>query len=125
MRRLYLGVAIPKMTYALEVWYEPPICKAGAKRSTGSVRMLKEMEKIQRIAALTIIGALRTMPNDILDAHAGLTPVELMLNKICHCNVLRTYTLSATNPVSTIARINTFEQSSQASQQSPHSAQKI
>jgi hypothetical protein len=24
MRQLYLGVAIPKMTYALEIWYDPP-----------------------------------------------------------------------------------------------------
>ncbi|KXN87336.1 hypothetical protein AN958_08961 [Leucoagaricus sp. SymC.cos] len=32
MRRLYLGVAILKMTYALEVWYEPPLHKESTKR---------------------------------------------------------------------------------------------
>ncbi|KXN93337.1 hypothetical protein AN958_00261 [Leucoagaricus sp. SymC.cos] len=30
-----------------------------------------------------------------------------MLDKICHCNVLRMCMLPATNPVSAIARINT------------------
>ncbi|KXN87217.1 hypothetical protein AN958_08607, partial [Leucoagaricus sp. SymC.cos] len=45
MRRLYLGVAILKMIYALKVWYEPLTCKQGARRSTGSVRALKKMEK--------------------------------------------------------------------------------
>lgn len=104
MRQLYLGVAVPKMTYALDIWYEPPFLKNGAKRRTGSVRALKKFTSIQRIAALAITGALRTTPNDILDAHAGLPACHLQLESICYRNSLRICTLPANNPVASLAK---------------------
>lgn len=87
MCKLYLDIAVPKMTYALDIWYDPLHLKDAAKKRTGSVRALKELTKIQRIAALAITGALRTIQNGFLDAHAGLLPLELTLDKICHRNV--------------------------------------
>jgi len=79
MRKLYLSVVIPKMTYGLDVWYTPPHKLKGRKRQTGSVKALKEFKKIQRIATLAITGALRTTPNELLDSHAGLLPINLLL----------------------------------------------
>ncbi|KAF7783210.1 hypothetical protein Agabi119p4_2586 [Agaricus bisporus var. burnettii] len=104
MRQLYLGVAVPKMTYALDVWYEPPYMKDGAKRRTGSVKALKKFTKIHRIAALAITGALSSTPNDILNAHAGLPPCHHLLESTCFRNTLRICTLPANNPVSRIAK---------------------
>ncbi|KAJ3572025.1 hypothetical protein NP233_g3370 [Leucocoprinus birnbaumii] len=110
MRQLYLGVAIPKLTYALDIWYEPPILREGAKKKTGSVRALKMMSKVQRIAALAITGGLKSTPNDILDAHAGLTPLHLLLDKICYRNMVRICTLPPNNPLTRVARRCAAEQ---------------
>ena len=43
MKHLYLTVAVPKMTYGLDVWYTPPSREPGKKRSSGSVKALKEL----------------------------------------------------------------------------------
>ena len=47
MRQLYISVAIPKMTYALDVWFVPPHKKEGKRNNSGSVRALRSMGKIQ------------------------------------------------------------------------------
>ncbi|KAJ3492820.1 hypothetical protein NLJ89_g11157 [Agrocybe chaxingu] len=106
MRQLYLAVAGPKMTYGLDVWYTPPFKEEGKRRNTGSVKALAEFRKIQRIATLAITGALRTTPNDLLDAHAGVLPVDLLLKKICHRSLVRACTLPETNPLSLIVQIH-------------------
>jgi ribonuclease HI len=100
MRRLYITVAIPKMTYGLDVWYTPPNKQAGKKRNSGSVKALRELGKLQRMATLAINGALRTSPTDLLDAHAGLLPVDLLLKKICFRSLVRMSSLPYSNPVS-------------------------
>jgi ribonuclease HI len=92
------------MTYALEVWYEPPHQKEKAKKQTGSVKAMKKLTSIQRIAALAITGGLRTTPNDILDTHAGLPPCHIQLEYACFRNALRICTLPANNPVAKIAK---------------------
>ena len=79
MRQLYISVAVPKMTYMLDVWFVPPHKKEGKRNNSGSVRVLKSMGKIQRIAMLAITGGLWTSPNDLLDAHTGILPANLML----------------------------------------------
>jgi hypothetical protein len=50
MRRLYLAVALPKITYGLDVWYSPPFKRAGAVKNAGSVGVLKSLQKLQRMA---------------------------------------------------------------------------
>lgn len=100
MWQLYLAVAVPKMTYGLDTWYTPPNKELGKKRNSGSVGALKEFTKLQRIAILAINGALRSSPTDLLDAHAGLLPMDLLLWKICFRALARISTLLATNPVS-------------------------
>ena len=99
MRRLYSAVALPKMTYGLDVWYTPPHKTEEAARRSGSVSALRALGKVQRVAALAITGALRTTPNDFLDAHAGLLPIGLVLEKICHRAMIRMNTLPDTHPL--------------------------
>jgi hypothetical protein len=68
MQQLYLTIAIQKMTYGLDVWYTPPRLAIGKTRRKGSVGALRELEKVQRIAALAINGALCSTASDTLDA---------------------------------------------------------
>ena len=56
MRQLYILVALPKITYGLDVWYSPPNKPSGATRNKGSVGILKVLERLQRIATLAIMG---------------------------------------------------------------------
>lgn len=93
MRQLYLSVALPKITYGIDVWYSPPNKPTGAIKSTGSVGTLKSLQKLQRMATLAITGALRSTPTDLLDAHAGVLPMELALLKACHRAAVRMTTL--------------------------------
>jgi len=51
------------------------------------------------VATLAITGALRTTPTDLLDAHAGLLPMELVLSKACHRAAVRILTLPNTHPL--------------------------
>ncbi|KAF8815872.1 hypothetical protein BYT27DRAFT_7010237, partial [Phlegmacium glaucopus] len=44
-------------------------------------------------------GAFHTTPTDVLDAHAGLLPMDLLLKKICHWALICICSLSPTNPV--------------------------
>ena len=99
MRRLYLAVALPKITYGLDVWYSPPTKQAGAIKNTGSVGVMKSLQKLQRIATLAITGALRSTPTDLLDAHAGILPLELTLLKACHRATVRLLTIPDTHPL--------------------------
>jgi hypothetical protein len=100
MRRLYITVAIPKMTYGLDIWYTPLFKAVDRKKDSGSVRALREFGKLQRLATLAINGTLRLSPTDLLDAHAGLLPIDLLLKKICFRSLLWICTLPPSNPVS-------------------------
>ena len=75
MQQLYLSVALPKITYGLDIWYTPASKRPGQTRNTRSARELHQLQKTQRIASLAIIGALRTTPINFVDAHAGLLPI--------------------------------------------------
>ena len=99
MRQLYLAVALPKITYGLSTWYTPPHKPAGATKNTGSVAALKALQKVQRLATLAITGALRSTPTDLLDAHAGVLPMELALSKVCFGSTVRLLTLPETHPI--------------------------
>jgi len=92
------------MTYALDVWFVPPHKKEGRRNNSGSVRALRSMGKIQRIATWAITGGLWTPPNDLLDAHAGVLPVNLMLEHICHAAVVQIATLSKSHPLQSMVR---------------------
>jgi ribonuclease HI len=104
LRQLYIAVALPKMTYALDVWYTPPTKPVGQRKSIGSVGVLRQMTKLQRLASLAIVGGMKSTPTDLLDAHAGLLPIELTLLRICHRAIIRICTLPNTHPLHPLVR---------------------
>ena len=75
MRQLYISIAIPKMTYAAEVWFTLPH-KANelSKKRHGSVKFVTKLLAAQRRAVITMLGAMRTTAGDVLNAHAYLPP---------------------------------------------------
>jgi ribonuclease HI len=99
MRQLYLSVALPKITYGLDVWYTPPNKPVGYTKNSGSVGALYNLRKIQRLATTAITGTLRSSPTDLIDAHSGLLPMELALLKACHRSLVRTLTLPDSHPL--------------------------
>jgi ribonuclease HI len=102
MRQLYISVALPKITYGLEIWYTPPHKKPGLTKNSGSASALRQLQKIQRIASLAINGALRTTPTDFLDVHAGILPIESALLKASHRAAIRLLTLPDSHPLHSI-----------------------
>ena len=54
MRQLYCAVAIPRFTYAADVWYAPVSHGAQSTRATRSVGAMKQLESIQHIAVTAI-----------------------------------------------------------------------
>ena len=44
MRHLYIAVALPRITYGLDVWYTPPRKKAGQTRNSGSAAALRQLK---------------------------------------------------------------------------------
>jgi len=99
MRQLYISVALPKIMYGADVWYSPPSKPVGYTKNTGSVGVLKSLQKLQRIATLAITGGLRSTPTDLLDAHAGILPIELAMKKMCHRAAVRLLSLPKNHPL--------------------------
>ena len=84
MCQLYQVVAVPSFTYAADVWFMP-ICKeSDTGKSSGSVGVVCKLSTVQRMAMTAITGVLHTSASDVLEAHANLLPVELLLHRICH-----------------------------------------
>lgn len=104
MRQLYLSVALPKITYGIDVWYTPPNKLVGFTKNSGSVGILHNLQKTQRIATTAITGTLRSAPTDLIDVHTGLLPMELALKKACHRALVRTLTLPNTHPLHQVIR---------------------
>ena len=104
MRQLYLSVALPKITYGLDVWFTPPNKKPSQTKNLGSAAVLHQLQKVQRIASLAITGTLCTTPtpNDFADAHAGILPIDLALCKATHRAAIRLLTLPPSHPLHNI-----------------------
>ena len=99
MRQLYTAVAIPKMTYAIDVWLMPPRKQVGAKRHTGSINITNRFATLQRTATLAITRAMCTTATNVLDLHVGLLPMRLALHRLCHCAMLRIAALPDMHPL--------------------------
>jgi hypothetical protein len=99
VRQLYLTVAIPKLTYGLDVWYTPPKKKADTTWRTGSVAALAAMAKIQRKALIAMTGALATAPTDLLELHSDILPIDLLLEQACFRAMMRICTLPKEHPL--------------------------
>ncbi|KAJ1299697.1 hypothetical protein OPQ81_005387 [Rhizoctonia solani] len=83
-RCLYLSIAVPHFTYAVNIWYSlvsqgPNSCR------TGSAGFTDCLARIQSMAARAILGAMHSTPVTSLDAHLNLLPMHLLLNEACQC----------------------------------------
>jgi hypothetical protein len=94
LRRLYRAVAIPKITYAADVWFTPIHLPPGAKRRLGSVGAANRLTRVQRQAAIAITGCFRTTATDYAEAHANLMPIDLVLKDLCLRAITRMVSLS-------------------------------
>ncbi|KAF5349863.1 hypothetical protein D9758_014006 [Tetrapyrgos nigripes] len=103
IRRLYISVVILKMTYGLDVWYTPPHCPEGGQKRVGSVSALHGLEKVHRQALLSITGAMRSAPTDLLETHANLLPMRYLLEKICYRSLIRIFSLPDNHPIRKMA----------------------
>jgi ribonuclease HI len=99
MRQLYQSVAIPKFTYGANIWFKPLLKDDTTTIQRGSKGVADRLTSIQRIAALSITGAMRTSPTDSLEAHANLLPIPILMQKICHCATVRLASLPQTHPL--------------------------
>ena len=99
MRQMYLAVAVPKMSYATDIWYTPIYKCEGRARCSGLVGFTRRLITLQRLAATAITGALHSMATDTLDLHANLLMVDLLLHKICHRAAVRLAMLPASHPL--------------------------
>src|ERR1700723_3573891 len=104
MRRLYLAVAVPKLTYTADIWYTPIHLEEGHTRRSGSIGITNQLGRVQRMGTLAITGALRSTATDTADLHANILPIDLLLNKICHRAVLRMATLPPHHPLHKLLR---------------------
>ncbi|KNZ73602.1 hypothetical protein J132_10747 [Termitomyces sp. J132] len=89
MSRLYIAVAILRLTYAAEVWYLPVHRKIDAKKNRVLAGFTRKMESIQQIAALKITGTMRMSPTDMIEIHAGLLLMSLLIAKVCHRSAMQ------------------------------------
>ena len=99
MRRLYRAVAIPKITYAADIWFTPLTRKEGQKRLTGSVGVARKLSSLQHLATIAITGAMKTTATEVLEVHADIQPVDILLNDICHRATLRLASLPVSHPL--------------------------
>ena len=95
IRQLYLAVAIPRILYATDV----SLVSGGSKNKVGSAAVIAKLTSIQRRAALAITGAMRTTATDVLDAHANLLPMRLLIEKVQYRAALRMATLLSSHPL--------------------------
>jgi ribonuclease HI/exonuclease III len=99
MRKLYLAVVRPRMLYGADIFLGPALRSGSFNNKKGSRAALNKLAAIQRSAAISIVGGLRTSPTDSLDIHANLLPFHLMVDKTRFQAALRLATLPETHPL--------------------------
>ena len=98
-RRLYIGVALPKVLYAIDIWCTPLHGAAVGPRRKGSVAAVKRLTTTQRAGTIAITGGLRTSPTDTLDACAFTIPAAHLVEKWCYKAAVRLSTLPPEHPL--------------------------
>ena len=88
----------PKLMRQLYI-ADPPNKQEDWIRNSGSVTFLHNLQKIQHTADLAITRTLRTSPNNYIDIHANILPLELALTKACHRAIIHYLILPDTNPI--------------------------
>jgi ribonuclease HI len=98
-RRLFIGVALPKVLYAIDIWCTPIHGKGQGPRAKGSAAAVKQLTAVQRAGTLAITGGLRTSPTDALDALAYTIPATQLIDKWCSKAAVRLATVPPEHPL--------------------------
>jgi hypothetical protein len=99
MPLLYTCVALPRILYAADVWCITVHGERMEKSTMGLAKTTSQMVLIQRAGALAITGGLRMSLTDVLNVHAHLLPVSMLVNKWCHGALTRMATLPKEHPL--------------------------
>ena len=67
MQKLYSTVALLKMLYAINIWYQPLYQHNGDKLTRGSIQMTKKLGTVQCTALISMMGAMKITAMDTLD----------------------------------------------------------
>jgi hypothetical protein len=98
-RRLYIGVATPRILYGADVWCIPAHVTKEGERRKGSVYAIRKLISMQRAGTLAITGGFCTSPTDALNAHASVLPMHLKIGKIFFRAAVRIASLPETHPL--------------------------
>ena len=98
-RRLYIGVAIPRIMYGADVWCIPIHVENEGDRQKGSVHAIRKLTSTQRAGSLAITGGFRTSPTDALNAYASTLPLHLKVERIFHRAAVRIASLPDSHPL--------------------------
>ena len=91
---------MPKMLYTAEVWCNPIHNPTpGKKKKRGSIAFATKLARVQRTSTTFITGAIRATSTVALDAHAGVLPMHIAINKICLRAALCFTTLPRNHPL--------------------------
>ena len=97
MRQLYQVVVVPSFSCVADIWFSPIERPTGCKMAWGSVAVARRLTSVQQIATMAITGALCTSTTDVLEVHADLWPIEVLLHRICHRAALQLVALLETH----------------------------
>src|SRR5258708_7065388 len=84
VRKLFIGVALPKILYRAEVWCTIAGSSEGGRGKGGKVKVIKQLTKTQRAGMLAITGGLHMSLTDTFDALTNLLPFNLIIKKWCY-----------------------------------------
>src|SRR6266481_4538462 len=104
MRQFYQAITLPCFTYVADVWFTLVTRDIGRGKARGSAGTAHRLVSVQRISTIAVTGALCTSATDVLELHANLPPIELLMHKICHRATLQLATLPECHPLHKIVR---------------------
>jgi ribonuclease HI len=99
IRQLYTSIALPRILYGADFFLSPTQRRPGATLKKDNRAIITKLKSVQRRAAIMITGATATTPGDLLDAHADLIPMALLIDKHLHRSAVRFSTLPASHPL--------------------------
>jgi len=94
---LFNSIVIPKMLYGVDIWGARMVAELGKR--AGRKGQGRVLERVLRTHTITASGAMHTTATDAAVAHADLTPMPFMLQKVCLRAYLHMTTLPPSNPI--------------------------
>ena len=99
MRHLYIGVALPRILYGMDVWCSVLQGNHSQTTERGTEKVLRKLASIQRTRALAITGALWMSPTNMLNACTFLPLISYTLEKWCQRAVICLVTILPKQPL--------------------------